>query len=315
LKGERGFALVITLLITALLVALTVEFVNEVFVDTSSRQGFTDGQQASLLAGSGMEAARKLLPLGLSIHPGYTSLADLEQLAKLMQIEDENGTIRVTAEEESGKLNINAIVNPDGTDNAVYRSVADRLFKKLGLPQELLDAVADWIDNGDVPRTAGAETPYYQTLKPPYGSKNGNLETLEELRLVKGFDAKTVERLRPYITVYYDVPGSPTTPININTAAKELLAALDEAMTDSMVREIIDKRKDTPFKNPGDLGSRVSGMAGLAQTIASDGRIMQQEKGAVYRILSQATVKETTRYIEAVVRLGNQSQILYWREY
>jgi general secretion pathway protein K len=315
LKGERGFALVITLLITALLVALTVEFVNEVFVDTSARQGFTDGQQASLLAGSGMEAARKLLPLGLSIHPGYTSLADLEQLAKLMQIEDENGTISVTAEEESGKLNINAIVNPDGTDNAIYRGVADRLFKKLALQPELLDAVADWIDNGDVPRSAGAETPYYQTLKPSYGSKNGNLETLDELRLVKGFDAKTVERLRPYITVYYDVPNSPTTPININTAAKELLAALDEAMTDSMVQEIIDKRKDTPFKNSADLGSRVSGMAALAPTFASKGKIMEEEKGAAYRIISRATVKETTRYIEAVVRLGNQSQILYWREY
>jgi general secretion pathway protein K len=315
LKGERGFALVITLLITALLVALTVEFVNEVFVDTSARQGFTDGQQASLLAGSGMEAAIKLLPLGLSIHPGYTSLADLEQLARLMQIEDENGTIEVTAEEESGKLNLNAIVNPDGTDNAVYRGVADRLFKKLGLQAELLDAVADWIDKGDVPRPAGAETPYYQTLKPPYGAKDGNLETLEELRLVKGFDAKTVERLRPYITVYHDVPGSPTTPVNINTAARELLAALDAAMTDSMVREMVDRRKDTPFKNPADLGSRVSGMAALAQTLASDGRILQEEKGAAYRILSRATVKETTLYIEAVLRLGSQSQILYWREY
>ncbi len=65
MKGERGFALVITLLITALLVALTAEFVNEVFVDTSARQNFTDGQQASLLAGSGITGAIKLLQFGL----------------------------------------------------------------------------------------------------------------------------------------------------------------------------------------------------------------------------------------------------------
>ena len=311
MKGERGFALVITLLITALLVALTVEFVNEVFVDTSARQGFTDGQQASMLAGSGMEAAIKLLQYGQSFNPGYTSQADLEQLAKLLNIEDENGTIKVTAEEESGKLNINAIVNLNG----IYRGVTVQLFKKLGLSSDLLDAVTDWIDNGDDPESGGAETPYYQTLKPPYAAKNGNLDTLEELRLVKGFDAKTLDQLRPYITVYNDIPNSPTTPININTAPKELLASLDVAMTDRMAQEIVDKRKDTPFTTPTDLGNRVSGMSALAQALASNGRIMQKEKGAVYRIISQATVKETTRYFEAVVRLGNQAQILYWREY
>jgi len=317
LKGERGFALVITLLITALLVALTVEFVNEVFVDTSARQSFTDGQQASIMAGSGMVAAIKLMQarLPILVQRGYTSQSDLELLAKLLQIEDENGTIRVTAEEESGKLNINAIVNPDGTGNDFYRGVADRLFKKLELQTELLDAVADWIDKYDDPRPAGAEAPYYLALKHPYAAKNANLETLEELRLVKGFDVKTLDRLRPYITVYNDIPNSPTTPININTAAKELLASLDATMTDSMVLEIVDKRKDTPFTTPTDLGNRVSDMAKLAQTLAKDGKIMQQEKGAVYRILSQATVRETTRYIEAVVRPIGQSPILYWREY
>ena len=69
MKSDKGFALVITLLITALLVALSVEFVDEVFVDTSARQNFVDGQQASLLAASGMEAATKLLQYGQSLNP------------------------------------------------------------------------------------------------------------------------------------------------------------------------------------------------------------------------------------------------------
>ena len=103
MKGERGFALVITLLITALLVALTVEFVNEVFVDTSARQGFTDGQQASLLAESGITGGITLLQFNQSF-----------ALDRPLQIDDETGHVRVTIEDESGKLNINAIFGPNG---------------------------------------------------------------------------------------------------------------------------------------------------------------------------------------------------------
>jgi general secretion pathway protein K len=315
LKNERGFALIITPLITALLVALTAEFVNEVYVDTSARQGFVDGEQASLLADSGMTGGVALLQLALTGRD-YTSLADLDSLAKLLQIPDEKGTIQVAVEEESGKLNINAIVNPDGTDNVIYRPVADRLFKKIGLQPELLDAVADWIDTNDEPRPSGAETSYYQTLKPPYAAKNGPLETLEELRLVKGFDKATLDRLRPYLTVYYDTPNSPTAPININTAPKELIAALDEQMTDELAQQIIDYRTTTPLKSAADLGSSVAGMATLSSALASNFRIMlSQEKGAVFHIVSQGTVNETVRVIEAVVRIGGHPPVLYWREY
>lgn len=311
MKDERGFALVITLLITALLVALSAEFVDEVFVDTSSRQNFTDGQQASIMAGSGLTAGIKLLNFGLGMQD-YSSLADLDRLANILKIADEQGTLQVAIEEESGKLNINSIVNPDGKDNIIYRPIAERLFKKLGLTPELLDAVADWIGTNEVARPAGAKTSYYQTMKPPYEAKSGKLDTFEELRLVKGFDGTTLERLRPYITVYADVPNSPTTPVNINTAAKELLASLEDKMSDDLVKQILDERKINPFKTPADLGNRVSGMTALSSTLASDSIIMQQEKGSVFRFISQAQVGETVRVVEAVVRSG---QILYWREY
>ncbi len=311
MKDERGFALVITLIITALLVALSAEFVDEVFVDTSARQNFTDGQQASLMASSGIEAGKALLQTGLSSQ-NYSSLADLDRLARLLNLTDEKGTLRVTIEEESGKLNINAIVNPDGTDNNKYRPIANRLFNKLGLPPELLDTAADWIGTNAAPRTSGAKTPYYQTLKPAYAVKGDKLDTFEELRLIKGFNGKTLERLRPYVTVYPEVPNSPTAPININTAAKELIASLDEKFTDDLAQQIVDERKINPFKTPTDLESRISGMTALSSNLASNSIIMQKEKGAVFRFISQAQVGETIRVVEAVVRSG---QILYWREY
>lgn len=314
MKDERGFALVITLLITALLVALSAEFVDEVFVDSSARQNFTDSQQASIMASSGMTAGIKLLNFGLGMQD-YSSLADLDRLARMLQIADEQGTLQVTIDEESGKLNINSIANSNGTDNSIYRPIAERLFKRLGLPPELLDAVADWIGSNEMARPAGAKSPYYQTMKPPYEAKGGKLDTLEELRLVKGFDRQTLERLRPYITVYPDVPNSPTTPVNINTAPKELIAALDDNMTDDLAQRIVDYRKATPLKSSTDLGNNVPGMATLSLDLARNSRIMDsQEKGAVFRLISRAQVMETVRVIEAVVRVG-EKQPLYWREY
>jgi len=59
----------------------------------------------------------------------------------------------------------------------------------LGLPNmtsELADAILDFIDEDDDPRSAGAESDYYQSLSPPYRAKNGPLRSLDELLLVGG---------------------------------------------------------------------------------------------------------------------------------
>ncbi len=310
MKGERGFALVITLLITALLVALTVEFVNEVFVDTSARQGFTDGQQASLLAGSGMEAAIKLLQFGRSFNTNnnYPSQAQLEQLAKLLNIEDEQGTIRVIVEDESGKLNINRAWEDNGYEHPVFGIIARRLVKNMALSSDLLEALADWRDDNPDPHEGGAETAYYSTLKPPYTARNGKLETVEELRLVKGLDAAVFNRLNPLVTVYADCKM-----ININTAPKEVIAALADDMTVDLAQEVVDYRKAHPFNSINDL-KNVPGMPekivnGLLITAPSPVSVM----GAAFRIRSEANVNETIRIVEAVV--SSDGQILYWREY
>jgi general secretion pathway protein K len=305
LKGERGFALVITLLITALLVALTAEFVNEVFVDTSARQNFTDGQQASLLAGSGVDAAIKLIKYGQSLNPGYTSQAQLEQLAKLLHIKDDNGTIQVTVEDESGKLNLNSAWGDNGTALPPYSEIAARLIKNSGLSLDLLDALTDWRDTDDNPHPAGAENPYYRKLKPPYEARNGKLSTVEELRLVKGIDAAAFKKLRPFLTVYDDCPK-----ININTAPKEVIAAFADDITADLAAAVVDYRKTHPFQNLNEL-MNVPGMSGKINTLSLP--TYATVMGTAYRIFSEAKVNETVRDIEAVV--GSGGQILYWREY
>ena len=307
IRAQKGFALVITLIVTALLVALVTEFITDVYVDTSARQGYVDGQQASLLADSGISGALALLSFSRASQ-NFSTLQD--QWAKPLEIAEEKGALRVTIEEENARLSLNHLAFPNGTLNVPYGDMAVRLFKKQGLSADLLDALADWVDENDEPRPGGAETPYYTALKPAYAAKNARLETLEELRLVKGFTSAAFAKLQPFITVYADSPTA--APININTAPKELLAVLDERMTDDLATRIIEYRKTTPFKLPADL-AKVPGMesisTGLMTRIGTD--------GSMYRLRADATVNGTTRTIETVVRLnkGGKSATLYWREF
>ena len=309
MKGEGGFALVITLIITALLIALTAEFVNEVYVDTSAGHNFVNGQQASILADSGITGGIRLIQVSLAENGGYTSLLDL--WAKPLHLDDESGSLDITIEDESGKLNLNSVVYPNGLDFEPYHDMAVRLFKTLKLSPDLLDALADWIDTGDEPRPSGAETPYYKGLKPPYTARNGPLATLEELRLVKGFDAATVDRLRPFVTVYPNAAAGQVTPININTAPREVIASLHKDMSDSLADNVLEYRKTTPFKAAYDL-LKVPGMESIAEGLST----YTTAAGGIFRIISRGQVSDTSRVIEAVVRVSaGQSTVLYWREY
>jgi general secretion pathway protein K len=302
MTGERGFALVITLIISALLVALATEFIHEVYVETSLNRSFADGQQASLLADSGVAGGTRLLQTILA-GQGYSSL--LDQWAKPMELPDDKGTLRIEITEEDSKLNLNALVFPNGTLTSV-QPAALRLFTALKVPTDLCDAVIDWIDNNNEPRPGGAETAYYKSLPNPYDVKNAPLETLDELRLIKGFNETTVDKLGPYVTIYGDMAaGVPSGKVNINTAPVEVLAVL-EGMTIDLAKRVADYRKTTPIKT-GEI-TKIPGLEGIGIGLQNQVSV----KGTVFRILSQARVNDTTRNVEAVVTIDGK--VLYWRE-
>jgi general secretion pathway protein K len=311
MRGEQGFALIITLLVTALLVALTVEFTTEVFVDTSARHNFVAGQQASLLAESGITGGIRLLQRNLN-NQSYSSLSD--QWAQQLKLSDERGELQLSIEEESGKLNLNYVAPPSGELEGSFTGAATgRLLRSLKIEEgrDLLDALADWIDSNDYPHPGGAETDYYSSLSPPYAARNGRLDTLDELALVKGFPGGNMATVRRYVTVYPDIPSAPTAPVNINTAQKEVIVALDDRISDDLAQRVIDYRSATPFKSPAEL-AKVPGF----ETIATGLLTNMSVKGNVFRLLAEGRVQDVSRTIETVVRLGgSKPQFLYWREY
>lgn len=89
---------------------------------------------------------------------------------------------------ESAKLNINVASAEQLT--GLFNELLDPMAAVI---PELVDSLLDWRDSDQDERSAGAESDYYQQLKPVgYVAKDGPFETVEELLLVKGFTAEVL---------------------------------------------------------------------------------------------------------------------------
>lgn len=91
--------------------------------------------------------------------------------------------IRHGIQDESVRLNLNALLVIEQRFPGAGRQL---LMALPGMTEDVADAILDWIDSDDEPREFGCEAEYYLTLDPPYEPKNGPLDTIEELLLVRG---------------------------------------------------------------------------------------------------------------------------------
>ncbi len=75
--------------------------------------------------------------------------------------------------DEAGKLNINV-------------ATREQLMALPYMEEHIADAILDWRDNDDEPRTEGAEAGYYENQPIPYTIRNGPFRTIRELLQVTG---------------------------------------------------------------------------------------------------------------------------------
>jgi type II secretory pathway component PulK len=84
--------------------------------------------------------------------------------------------------DEASKINVNAVMQQDSSG----QTLQNMLLQLPNMTQDVVDAVIDWIDADEQPRASGAESDYYSGLTPPYNTKDGPLDSIEELLLVRG---------------------------------------------------------------------------------------------------------------------------------
>ena len=96
--------------------------------------------------------------------------------------------IRYGLEDESTKINLHWILAADLEQPGAGRMILMRL---PGINEEIADALLDWIDDSSYePREYGAKDEYYTMLDPPYYTRNGMIDSLDELLLVRGVTPK-----------------------------------------------------------------------------------------------------------------------------
>lgn len=91
--------------------------------------------------------------------------------------------IRYGLMDESGKLNLNILGQLQLSDD----EARTLLMGAPGMTEDIADAIRDWVDSDDEPLLYGAETDdTYASMSPPYSAKNGPLESIDELLMIRG---------------------------------------------------------------------------------------------------------------------------------
>jgi general secretion pathway protein K len=257
-RRERGVAVVLAMGVVAFATMAATALVVTQSAWSRRAELQSDHVQAQLLLRAGVDWACSVLS-----DDRRTSAVDHlgEPWAlRLPPIPVDNGRLAGHIEDQQGAFNLNNLVR-DGRIVPTQLAHFRRLLAILELPADLADALADWLDADSEPQArGGAEDRYYLGLEAPYLAANRPLTDVAELVLVRGFDSNVYARLRPFVTA---LPQP--TPVNVNTAAPEVLAALAGGWSLDGARSLVAQRGRAYFRDRAEFVSRLPAGASVAQ--------------------------------------------------
>ena len=308
IPNKEGMALVLTLVVVTILAVLVLEFSYLMRVEAEISGNYRDSLKAYYIANSGVNFAYLLLRDDKDL--SYDSLDEDWALAKL-PIAMEEGAVIFHIIDECGKININSLLGREGKIDERRRAVLERLFEILEIDRELVDVICDWIDKDDEVRDFGAEDDYYSNLENPYPCKNGFLDTIDELFLLKGFNdevfygkGKGRGSLDSYLTVYGD--GK----VNINTAPDIVLQSLHPDIDGGLAQGIGEYRVDHPFKKTKDLEE----VFGIDDRIYNEISPLITVKSNSFQVYAIGSLGEARKRIKAILKREEKDlEIKYWR--
>lgn len=199
-KNDYGYILVLVLLVTALLMSISSEFLLTSQININYMKKIKYETKAEQYALSGYELAKFILEAdekGLSgvILPNVSSNKNIDSYNDLWAMQFptlplEESSIDITILDQQGKINLSAISN-QYVDRTVYYDIIMKFFLNIEKSADYTDSILDWVDKDNTRSPYGAENyDYYSTLPSPYSAKNGPFDSISELLLVKNFTPK-----------------------------------------------------------------------------------------------------------------------------
>ena len=253
---ERGVAAITAILIVAVAASAATLMLAQQSAMVDQATLISSRAQADQYARAGLDWARGVLQEGVRSSPTVDSLGQ-GWAQPIVGLPVERAVVAGAIADEQGKFNLNNLVpgsSHSGADVQAFR----QLLASQGLAPELADAVVDWIDaDSDLSGPGGAEDAYYLSLPRPYRTANAPMMQVEELYQVRGFDAATVKKLRPFVTAL-PVRNGPTL-VNVNTAPEEVLLAYlpDRA---EQVKQLLRDRVAKPLRSAAEIKAWIPAM-------------------------------------------------------
>ena len=272
INNERGIALLVTLSIMAIILASTFALHRTVFSHRVAEQITRDNTQLDAMLTSAQQAAMALLiddKKKTKIDSLQEAWADPETIAETINtLTFKTGRLNYIIEDELSRIQINALVQyPKGQQFNQRQALLwmrflagfksdETLFADLE-PITIINSLKDWLDFGDddaITGLTGAESDYYQSLEPPYTCRNGPIQHISELALIRGMSPALFAGmenqlgLSRYLTNHgLFAKGSRFTytgKINLNTAPEPVIKALLPEELANVAKAIVDYRDE-----------------------------------------------------------------------
>jgi general secretion pathway protein K len=327
-RRQAGVVLLVVLFFALLLTTSVATFMRRSTIDSMIARNRDASARAETLARGGVRLAAALLAADALSEAGdgvqMATEADPWSLIGQQVIETEDGaTLRLRIHDMGNRVNLNALPLGDGAappeetrlflrallEKVILELPLDPAEKALYLHEELADNLIDWLDPDDVRLRGGPEDAWYQEQDPPYRAANRPLLSVDELRLVEGFDGTLVDGLRPYVTVH---PWSGSEGgINPNTAPPHILGLLYyfDGVTwgfvgEDEVREILSVREE------GGLiceGQSAEGCTPMSSILGAGRQIFPEPsyQSRMFLVEADARVGDVRRRIETVMDREN----------
>jgi len=280
LTSERGIALFLVLWVLMLLSVIAGEFCYAMRTGVTITFNFRSQAEGYYIALAGINRGIAEMIRNAVVSPVTLQKAESEDEkeeprwrvnAHIPPVMFGKGRFEVAITNESGKVNI----------NRANESLLKMLLGTFALEERdkdiIVDSIQDWRDPDNLHRLNGAENDYYRSLPEPYDCKDADFDSVEELLLVRGVTpAIFYGGLRDMVTVFgsgksahsqkvsddlsqsssSQLFASVSNKININAASRRMLLSLP-MMTDDIVEEIMDYRKESDFKSLNEVASVV----------------------------------------------------------
>lgn len=262
--SQRGFALLAVLLVLAVVGAVGAEFAYSMRLEAAAVRAYKETIIATHLAEAAVDQAIREIAAPEAAYvavddDGALTFYRRDGVALVRRPRTEvvlgPGQFAYRLTDEEARINLNT-APPDRLH---------RLLEALGVEKTvrdtIVDSLQDWRDANEEHRLNGAESEdTYLKLPVPYRSKNRNLDSVHELRQIKGLTRAILEGAdgRPGLLdiVTVKTPGQ----VNINTAGPRVLRAL--GLSDAEFLDIEQSRREEPYTAvPGRFAGR-----GLATT-------------------------------------------------